>query len=107
MTGDGDQHWVVVGGGVLGMTVAHRLRAAGYAVKMDYNTFQEHPSGAVHAVQLNPTNAFTVRGSLHDVEGYRHHEIGVLLGVSVGTSKSQLHRARMALRGHLTAEATS
>ena len=39
---------------------------------------------------------------LHDVEGYRHEEIGTLLGVSVGTSKSQLHRARMALRGHLT-----
>jgi RNA polymerase sigma-70 factor (ECF subfamily) len=41
---------------------------------------------------------------LHDVEGYRHEEIGTLLGVSVGTSKSQLHRARMTLRGHLTRE---
>ena len=40
---------------------------------------------------------------LHDVEGYKHDEIGTLLGVSVGTSKSQLHRARMSLRGHLTA----
>jgi RNA polymerase sigma-70 factor, ECF subfamily len=39
---------------------------------------------------------------LHDVEGYRHEEIGRMLGVSVGTSKSQLHRARMTLRGHLT-----
>lgn len=39
---------------------------------------------------------------LHDVEGYRHEEIGRLLGVSVGTSKSQLHRARMSLRAHLT-----
>ena len=38
---------------------------------------------------------------LHDVEGYRHDEIGTLLGVSVGTSKSQLHRARMALRTQL------
>lgn len=38
---------------------------------------------------------------LHDVEGYRHHEIGGLLGVSTGTSKSQLHRARMTLRGLL------
>jgi RNA polymerase sigma-70 factor (ECF subfamily) len=35
---------------------------------------------------------------LHDVEGYRHEEIGTLLGVSPGTSKSQLHRARQALR---------
>ena len=38
---------------------------------------------------------------LHDVEGYRHEEIGQLLGVSIGTSKSQLHRARMTLRVHL------
>lgn len=39
---------------------------------------------------------------LHDIEGYRHEEIGQLLGVSIGTSKSQLHRARMTLREHLT-----
>jgi RNA polymerase sigma-70 factor (ECF subfamily) len=39
---------------------------------------------------------------LHDVEGYRHEEIGEMLGISVGTSKSQLHRARMTLRSHLT-----
>jgi RNA polymerase sigma-70 factor (ECF subfamily) len=38
---------------------------------------------------------------LHDIEGYRHEEIGDLLGVSIGTSKSQLHRARMTLRTHL------
>lgn len=40
---------------------------------------------------------------LHDVEGYKHHEIGELLDVSVGTSKAQLHRARMMLRRHLNA----
>ncbi|HXG45485.1 MAG TPA: RNA polymerase sigma factor [Gemmatimonadales bacterium] len=38
---------------------------------------------------------------LHDVEGYRHEEIAGLLGISAGTSKSQLHYARMALRRHL------
>ncbi len=38
---------------------------------------------------------------LHDVEGYRHDEIADMLGLAVGTSKSQLHRARMALRRHL------
>ena len=38
---------------------------------------------------------------LHDVEGYKHHEIGTLLGISAGTSKAQLHRARMMLRRHL------
>jgi RNA polymerase sigma-70 factor, ECF subfamily len=38
---------------------------------------------------------------LHDVEGYTHEEIAGLLSVSPGTSKSQLHRARMALRQYL------
>ena len=35
---------------------------------------------------------------LHDMEGYKHEEIGRLLGVDSGTSRSQLHRARMLLR---------
>lgn len=35
---------------------------------------------------------------LHDIEGYKHEEIARLLGVTAGTSKSQLHRARMVLR---------
>ena len=39
---------------------------------------------------------------LHDVEGYEHGEIARLLGVSVGTSKSQLHKARMRLRDLLS-----
>ena len=38
---------------------------------------------------------------LHDVEGHKHHEIATLLGISPGTSKSQLHRARTLMRGHL------
>ena len=38
---------------------------------------------------------------LHDVEGYRHEEIARMLGVVPGTSKSQLHHARMALRKYL------
>jgi RNA polymerase sigma-70 factor, ECF subfamily len=35
---------------------------------------------------------------LHDVEGYEHEEISSLLGLSVGTSKSQLHKARLKMR---------
>jgi RNA polymerase sigma-70 factor (ECF subfamily) len=38
---------------------------------------------------------------LHDVEGYKHHEIATMLAISSGTSKAQLHRARMILRKHL------
>ncbi len=39
---------------------------------------------------------------LYDVEGYAHDEIAEALGVSVGTSKSQLHRARMLMREQLS-----
>jgi RNA polymerase sigma-70 factor (ECF subfamily) len=39
---------------------------------------------------------------LHDVEGHEHEEIARILGCSVGTSKSQLHKARMKLRGLLS-----
>ena len=39
---------------------------------------------------------------LHDVEGHEHEEVARLLGCSVGTSKSQLHKARMKLRNLLT-----
>jgi RNA polymerase sigma-70 factor (ECF subfamily) len=35
---------------------------------------------------------------LHDVEGYTHEETARLLGIEAGTSKSQLHQARWALR---------
>ncbi|MEN8376577.1 MAG: sigma-70 family RNA polymerase sigma factor, partial [Gemmatimonadota bacterium] len=42
---------------------------------------------------------------MHDLEGYTHAEVGAALGVSAGTSKSQLSRARAALRARLTAPA--
>ena len=38
---------------------------------------------------------------LHDVEGFEHEEVARMLGISVGTSKSQLHKARLKLRGLL------
>ena len=44
---------------------------------------------------------------LHDVEGYEHEEIGRMLGCAVGTSKSQLHKARMKLRGLLKRQNSS
>jgi RNA polymerase sigma-70 factor (ECF subfamily) len=39
---------------------------------------------------------------LHDVEGHEHEEVARILGCSVGTSKSQLHKARLKLRGLLS-----
>ena len=38
---------------------------------------------------------------LHDVEGFSHDEIGEMLGIASGTSKSQLSRARQKLRAKL------
>jgi RNA polymerase sigma-70 factor (ECF subfamily) len=40
---------------------------------------------------------------LHDVEGFKHGEIAGMLGITSGTTKAQLHRARMLLRKHLEA----
>jgi RNA polymerase sigma-70 factor (ECF subfamily) len=65
-------------------------RAAHPELAMDFET----------AIQRLPDGARQVF-VLFDVEGYRHEEIAEMLGVSVGTSKSQLHRARMILREHL------
>ena len=39
---------------------------------------------------------------LYDVEGYRHEEIGEMIGIAPGTSKAQLHRARRLLREALS-----
>jgi len=38
---------------------------------------------------------------LHDVEGYKHREIAAMLDITSGTSKRQLHRARLLMRKRL------
>jgi RNA polymerase sigma factor (sigma-70 family) len=39
---------------------------------------------------------------LHDIEGYKHHEISEIMNIEVGTSKAHLHRARKMLREELS-----
>jgi RNA polymerase sigma-70 factor (ECF subfamily) len=53
-----------------------------------------------HAIERLPAGAREIF-VLHDVEGYKHREIAALLDIAAGTSKRQLHRARMLLRRHL------
>ena len=68
-------------------------------------TVHPHPGNATRglrvdlerAVGLLPDRAREVL-VLHDILGYRHAEIGGLLGIATNTSKVQLHRARKRLR---------
>jgi len=53
-----------------------------------------------HAIEQLPPGAREIF-VLHDVEGYKHREIAVMLDIATGTSKRQLHRARMLMRKHL------
>ncbi len=53
-----------------------------------------------HAIEQLPPGAREIF-VLHDVEGYKHREIADLLEIASGTSKRQLHRARMLMRQRL------
>lgn len=66
----------------------------------------ERPAGLVSRMDLSravaglPVQARTVF-LLHDLEGFKHREVAETLGISEGTSKSQLFRAREKLRRRL------
>lgn len=76
------------GEGILERMVAPRRRNTGAAIDLE-SAMERFPDGAKQVFVL------------FDVEGYRHDEIAEMMDVSVGTSKSQLHRARMLLREYL------
>jgi RNA polymerase sigma-70 factor, ECF subfamily len=69
-------------------------------------TVPTRPSGSDHrldfdrAIEKLPDGAKQIF-VLHDVEGYTHVEIAEMLEITAGTTKAQLHRARMILRRHL------
>jgi len=52
--------------------------------------------------KLSP--AYRVVFNLHVIDGYSHHEIAEMLGISVGTSKSNLAKARAFLQKHLVTD---
>ncbi len=84
-------------------TRSRRPRTTGDAVTLERTPGS--PAGAVQgerrdlerAIAALPDGARTVF-VLHDIEGYRHDEIAAFTGVTAGTSKAQLHRARRLLR---------
>lgn len=73
---------------------------------MEFGTPDLALMGAIDRVRLERAIAQLPPGYrrafiLHDVHGYQHNEIAERLGMSVGNSKSQLHKARMTLRNLL------
>ena len=78
----------VMGQGIMERMIAPRRRASAEGLDIE------------SALQTLPSRAKEVF-VLYDVEGYAHEEIAEMTGVSVGTSKSQLHRARKLLREQL------
>ena len=71
------------------------------AVMLDRNRFNRSPvldRLALDEAIVQLTHGYRMVLVLHDVEGLEHSEIASLLGCSIGTSKSQLHRARMRMR---------
>jgi RNA polymerase sigma-70 factor (ECF subfamily) len=73
-----------------GLIEGMAARLARPGLRMDFERALEHLPPRARAVFV-----------LYDVEGYPHDEIAQRLDITVGTSKSQLHRARMILRNHL------
>jgi RNA polymerase sigma-70 factor (ECF subfamily) len=71
-----------------------------------FETLPSRPAGTEHRLDFDRAIVRLPRGArqifvLHDVEGFKHEEIADMLKINIGTSKAQLHRARMLLRGHL------
>jgi RNA polymerase sigma-70 factor (ECF subfamily) len=79
---------------VLPMDDTSRLEGAARSTGVDLKMDMED---AIASLPKGARLAFV----LHDVEGYQHQEIAEQLGVTVGTIKAQLHRARRLLRERL------
>jgi RNA polymerase sigma-70 factor (ECF subfamily) len=74
--------------------------------KKDYGSEDQVLAGSIDRVNLeraiaNLPPGYRLMFVLHDIEGYEHNEIAELMNCSAGNSKSQLHKARMKLRGVL------
>lgn len=78
----------VTGEGIVERMLAPRRRASAEALDIE---------AAMETLPRGAREVFV----LYDVEGFTHEEIAKMVGITTGTSKSQLHRARMLLRERL------
>ena len=67
------------------------------AAKSSDRLMKKSLDDAIHSLPTRMKTIFL----LHDVQGFKHEEIALMLGCSVGTSKSQLFKARMKIRERL------
>ncbi len=95
-------------------TVLHGMRASRrHQLRLVQHELPEVPTDPVHPVlRLSLEQAIDSLPAkmrhvlvLHDVEGYTHEEIAEMMGISAGTSKSQLFKARAKLRERLGSSA--
>jgi RNA polymerase sigma factor (sigma-70 family) len=82
------------------MTVSHETEEVGNIASVDVNLTGYSMDELLAMIQsLAPR--YRMVFNLYAIEGYNHKEIGEMLGISEGTSKSQYSRARAILQGML------
>ncbi|HEX2329656.1 MAG TPA: RNA polymerase sigma factor [Candidatus Angelobacter sp.] len=100
------------------MVLLYFRRQRGNAVPLNSDTIQATElEMAEHWPQLGLEESLSLRNTLeglspryrsvvllHDLHGYKHHDIARMLGITSGASRSQLHKARVKLRGELRLE---
>jgi RNA polymerase sigma-70 factor (ECF subfamily) len=77
-------------------------------VVRSFGTWDRTQVGVIDRVAIDRAVATLAPGHrkiflLHDVYGFQHDEIASMRGCTLGTSRSQLHKARRALRNALSA----
>lgn len=68
-----------------------------YSIRWDDNLTGEYLEKAINRLAAGYRNVFV----LIEIEGYTHKEVGKMLGISTGTSKSQLYHAKRQLQKQL------
>ncbi len=82
------------------------------APKADFGSYDLRLEGVIDRARLERAidelpDGYHMIFVLHDIYGFDHGEIAGILGCSAGTSKSQLHKARISIRRLLTRSSTT